>query len=57
VITCPWEELEGVSVGDLVTLHGKAYRVTRKGTNSAVVSRYYWFDAISDFVARWLWPK
>ncbi len=57
MITCPWEQLAGLSVGDCVMLHGKRYIISRKGTSSAVVSRYYWFDVVRESVIGWLWPR
>jgi hypothetical protein len=51
-ITITPETVEGVCAGDVFKWNGKRYRIQKRTRSAISVTRYYWFDAASDWIVR-----
>ena len=45
-LTCHEIDVDGKNVGDIVSIDGKNYKVTKKTRTAVAVERWYWFDNI-----------
>ena len=45
-LTCREIDVKGKSVGDIVKIEGKNFKVTKKTRTAVTVERWYWFDNI-----------
>lgn len=48
------EEIGSYSTGDVFYLRGKRYRLLKKTSTVVSLQRYYWFDAVADWIGRQL---
>ena len=51
-LTIPHETVEHVCEGETFKFEGKRYRLERKRSTAVAVTRYYWWDALYDYLTR-----